>query len=116
VEFYYHESDASVLVLRADGGINAGNAGQFVADLEKLVDAGLTKIIVDCGGLDRISSYAIGVLLGLHKRLAKHGGDVKLAGVHSGLVRLLQIARVDDFFDFYPDVDRARLAFRPVDP
>jgi len=112
VEFYYHEIDNSVLILRADGGMNADNAGQFVGDLEKLVDAGLSKIIVDCAGLEHISSYGIGVLLFVHRRLARHGGDVKLAGIHTGLVRLLQIARMDTVFDVYPDVNRARLAFR----
>ena len=84
VDFYYHEVDRDVLVLRADGGINHDNAAAFVADLEKLVDAGLSKIIVDCGGLGHISSYGIGVLLRLHKRLARHGGDVKLAGPRDG--------------------------------
>jgi anti-anti-sigma factor len=113
VEFYFHELDNSVLILAADGGINADNAGQFVGDLEKLVDAGIRKIIVDCTHLEHISSYGIGVILRLHKRLAQHGGDVKLAAVHSGIVRLLQIARVDSLFDLYPDVNRARLAFRP---
>ena len=115
MEFYYHELDNSVLILRADGGINADNAAQFVADLEKIVDAGLRKIIVDCAGLDHISSYGIGVLLRVHKRLAGHGGDVKLAGIHTGLVRLLQIARMDAIFEIYPDVNRARLAFRARD-
>ena len=115
MEFYYHEIDNSVLILRADGGINKDTAGQFVQELEKLVDAGLTKIIVDCTGLEHISSYGIGVLLRVHKRLAKHGGDVKLAGLHSGLVTVLRIARLDGLFDIYPDVNRARLAFRPVD-
>jgi anti-anti-sigma factor len=115
LEFYYHELDNSVLILRADGGINADNAAQFVEDLEKIVDAGIRKIIVDCGGLDHISSYGIGVLLHVHKRLARHGGDVKLAGIHAGVVRLLQIARMDAVFDIYPDVNRARLAFRTPD-
>ena len=115
MEFYYHEVDKDVLVLGADGGINADNAGRFVADLETLVDAGLTKIIVDCTSLEHISSYGIGVLLRLHKRLARHGGDVKLAGVHTGLATVMRITRVDQFFDLYPDVDRARLAFRPRD-
>ena len=115
MEFYYHEIDNSVLILRADGGINRDNAGQFVEDLEKLVDAGLSKIIVDCTGLDHISSYGIGMMLRLHKHLAKHGGDVKLAGLHSRLVTVMRIARLDGMFDLYPDVNRARLAFRPVD-
>jgi anti-anti-sigma factor len=115
LEFYFHELDNSVLILAADGGINADNASQFVSDLEKLVDAGIRKIIVDCSQLEHISSYGIGMMLRLHKRLARHGGDVKFAGVHSALVRVLQIARVDTLFEFYPDVNRARLAFRPPD-
>ena len=115
MEFYYDEIDGSVLILRADGGINRDNASQFVRELEKLVDAGLKKIIVDCTGLDHVSSYGLGVMLRVHKRLAKHGGDVKLAGVHSGLVTILRIARLDAVFDVYPDVNRARLAFRPAD-
>jgi anti-anti-sigma factor len=113
MEFYYHELDNSVVILAADGGINADNASQFVTDLEKLVDAGIRKIIVDCSHLDYISSYGIGMLLRLHKRLQRHGGDVKFAGVHLAIVRILQIARVDALFDLYPDVNRARLAFRP---
>src|SRR3954470_16140330 len=104
MEVYYHEIDHRVLILRADGGINHDNAAQFVTDLEKLVDAGLTKIIVDCGGLEHISSYGIGVLIRLHKRLARHGGDVKLAGVHSALATVMRIARVDMLFNLYPDV------------
>lgn len=115
MDFYYHELDRDVLILRADGGINADNAGQFVAELEKLVDAGIKRIIVDCSGLEHISSYGIGMLLRVHRRLAKHGGDVKLAGLQSGVVRILQMARVDGLFDLYPDVNRARLAFRPPD-
>lgn len=113
MEFYYHKIDKDVLILRADGGINKDNAREFVNELEKLVDAGLTKIIIDCEGLEHISSYGIGVLLRVHRRLAKNGGNVKLAGIRSGLVRILQIARVDAMFDLYPDVNRARLAFRP---
>jgi anti-anti-sigma factor len=115
LQFYYHELDNSVLILAADGGINADNASQFVSDLEKVVDAGIRKIIVDCTNLEYVSSYGIGVLLRLHKHLAGHGGDVKFAGVHSAIVRVLQIARVDALFDLYPDVNRARLAFRPPD-
>ena len=52
MEFYYDELERDVLILRADGGINADNAGQFVGDLEKLVDAGIRKIIVDCAHLE----------------------------------------------------------------
>ena len=113
MEFYYHETDGDVLILAADGGLNAANAEQFVGDLERLVDTGVRRIIVDCKNLTHVSSVGLRILLRLHKRLAMHGGDVKLADVHSAIVTLLGITRLNALFDIYPDVDQARLAFRP---
>jgi len=51
MEFYYHEIDNDVLVLIADGGLNANTAEQFVTGIENLVEAGLRKMIVDCARL-----------------------------------------------------------------
>jgi len=56
MDLYYHELDKSVLVLSADGGLNADTAQAFVDQLTLLVDQGLTKIIVDCSQLDYIKS------------------------------------------------------------
>jgi anti-sigma B factor antagonist len=115
MEFYYHELDESVLILAADGGLNADTAKQFVGQLETLVDAGVKKIIVDCTHLDFISSYGIGVLVRLHNKLAKRGGDVKIAGAKSTVLSALTVMRMGKLFEIYPDVNRARLAFRAKD-
>ncbi len=95
MEFFYHELDRDVLILAADGGLNADTASDFVKQLEALVDAGVKKIIVDCTGLDYISSYGIGVLMRLHKKLTKHGGDVKIASPKGFVLKVLHIARLD---------------------
>ena len=112
MEFYYHEIDHDVLILAADGGLDSENAGQFVHDLEALVDAGLTKIIVDCSALHYVSNIAAGRLVQLHGKLAARGGDVKLAEVKAGPLQYLSLVRLDRLFEIYPDVNRARLAFR----
>ena len=52
MEFYYDDVDSEVLVIKADGGLNARTAEGFVEDLEKLVDAGIRKIIVDCSEIE----------------------------------------------------------------
>jgi len=113
MEFYYHEIDNDVLVLIADGGLNANTAGQFVTGIENLVDAGLRKMIVDCTKLTYVSSYGLAVLIRLHKQMKEHGGDVKLCAIGGIVPQALQITRLDKFFEIYPDVNRARLAFRP---
>ncbi len=116
MEIYYDDVDSEVLVVKADGGLNARTADAFVTDLEKLVDTGLRKIIVDCAQLNYISSYGLGVLVRLHSRLARHGGNVKIASVKGVIVDVLRLTRLNTIFEIYPDVDRARLAFRPKTP
>jgi anti-anti-sigma factor len=114
MEFYYHEIDRSVLILSADGGLNSDTAKPFVEQLEKLIEAGMNKIIVDCTKLEYISSYGIATLIGLHKKLS--GGDVKIAAPKSIVLRALTVARISKILEIYPDVDQARLAFRPTTP
>jgi anti-sigma B factor antagonist len=115
MEFYYHEIDRTVLILGADGGLNSDTSKTFVQQLESLVEAGVTRIIVDCTHLEYISSYGIGLLVRLHNKLAKHGGDVKIAAPGGFVMKALSVMHMAKIFEIYPDVDQARLAFRPKD-
>lgn len=117
MELYYHELDRSVLILNADGGLNADTAASFVSQLEQLIDFGVKKMIIDCTNLTYISSYGIGVLVRLHNKLAKLGGDVKIAAAQNFVLQALNLVRLGQLLDIYPDVNQARLAFRaPAEP
>ena len=116
MEFYYHGIEKDVLVVSADGGLNLATSRQFVESVEQLVDNGLRKILVDCEALTYISSFGVGVLLHLHHRLKKHGGDVKVCNVKGMIMKVLKLTRLDEIFDVYPDLERAMLAFRPAKP
>jgi anti-anti-sigma factor len=115
MQFYYSEVENDVLIIRADGGLNSANANEFVDNLGRLIEAGQTKIIVDCTQLEYLSSYGLGVLVRLHSKLAKRGGDVKLACVKGLIKQVLNVTHLNSLFEIYPDVNRARLMFRPTD-
>ena len=51
----------------------------------------------------------------LHARAAKQGGEVKLCGVSGLPMQVLSLMRLDRVFGIYPDIDRARLSFSPLD-
>jgi anti-anti-sigma factor len=112
MEFRTDEIDNDLLILAADGGLSSDTAEQFVAQIERLVDAGLRKIIVDCAHLDYVSSMGLSVLVRLHGRMKKHGGEVKIAGIRGLPAQVLAFTRLNKLFEIYPDVNRARLAFR----
>jgi anti-sigma B factor antagonist len=115
MEFYYHEVERDVLIISVDGGIDRHTSKGFVQDVINLIEDGSRKIIIDCEKLTYISSYGLGVLLRLHKRAKKAGGEVKIASVHSRIAELLNVTHLNKIFSIYPDVNRARLEFRPKD-
>ena len=111
MEFYFRGTDKDVLILSADGGLNSQNAEEFVDELQTLVDAGARKLILDCTRLSYISSYGIGILIRLHKKLAKVGGEVKIAALDSPVVKVLRFLHLDQVFEIYQNVGEARRAF-----
>jgi anti-sigma B factor antagonist len=113
MEFHYDEIDSDVLIIAADGGLNADTAEQFVSSIEKLIDGGVSRIIIDCAKLTTITSYGLGVLIRLHNRMKQRGGDVKIAAVGGLVPQVLQLTKLNELFDIHPDVNRAKLAFRP---
>jgi len=115
MEFYYNEVDKDVLILRADGGLSAQNAHRFVGDLVKLVDAGLKRIIIDCGPLGYISSYGLSLLLRIRGKLRERGADVKVCSVKGIIGEALRVLGTSRILGVYRDVNEARLAFRMRD-
>jgi len=115
MEFFYHEVDRSVLVIAADGGLNNDTIDEFIESVEKLLSAGVERIIVDCDHLDYISSRGVATLLMLHRRMEKRGGDVRLANVRGAVGQIIQTLNLDGVFQMYPTVERAMLSFRKAD-
>jgi anti-anti-sigma factor len=111
MEFYYHDVDRDILIVSADGGLNAQTADQFISGIETMIDGGARRLIVDCTQLRYISSSGLGLLIRLHNRMAKHGGDVKLACVRGAIASMITKTRLSDILQLYPGVDDARAAF-----
>ena len=101
-----------MLVLAVDGGLNAQTSETFVHNIERLVDTGLTKLVIDFRKPTYVSSYGMGMLVRLRSRIRKRSGQVKICGVPGVVAQLLDLTRLNKLFEIYPDVDRARLAFR----
>ena len=112
MQVFLEETDDGIHVLRADGGINGQNASQLIDDVLAAVESGAVRIIVDCQDLEIISSSGLSTLLTLHNRIRTRGGDVKVAGIRHAVAQVLRLTRLDVVLEVYPDVHRAKLAFR----
>lgn len=87
-----------------------GVAADILDRFEAAVDDGVRCVIVDCSKLDFISSGGIGVLIRIHHRLQKRGGEMKVAGISGVVLQALQVTRLDRVFDIHPTVEDAQAA------
>ena len=112
MEFSPKEIDGDVMVIEIDGGLDGTTAEAFTQDVIRMVEGGVSRLIIDCGKLTTLSSVGVGALIRLHKRASLQGGDVKLCHVPGVVVQVLSLMRMDRVFEIYPDLGQARLAFR----
>lgn len=109
------EIDDDIHVVRADGGIDGRTADGFLEQATRLVEGGARRLVIDCQGLDIVSSAGLAALLRVHARMRTLGGDVRLAAVPGAIVQILRITHLDRIFELHDDVNRAKLSFRPKD-
>ena len=111
MEFYFNHTDGAVMVLSADGGLTPDNVPQFIEELDKLLEGGVSKVIIDCTKLTYVSNWGLCKLLREGKDFAKRGGQVRLACVCGRVAKLLTMIGVNERFGLYPSVNSARGSF-----
>lgn len=72
------------------------------------------RVILELDQLPRLTSYTVGQLVLLHKRVFQHGGMVRLCGLNAGGQDVLRILRLADRFPQYRDRSEAVMGNRPA--
>jgi anti-anti-sigma factor len=91
-------------------------AEEFKKLLNKDIDSGYSKIIVDLSNCRFIDSTFLSTIVTALKKVSKIGGNLKLAGVHSETQALLELTGTVKVFEIYETKDEAVKTFslKPV--
>ena len=89
------------------GKLDAFHCDYLLKCVEHQIEEGYKKLILDCHGLEFISSMGLGMLMRVHARMKKLGGDVKLARVHGVVASAITLVRLDRALHMYPTVEEA---------
>jgi len=114
MQFYVHPTYRDVLVLQADRELDSYVPSKFMDELQRVIDAGTRKLVIECSQLSHVSSIGIASLIRLYKRVVEGGGQVRLVGVQGPFARLLEITRLNQVFQIHPTLDDALRAFAEV--
>lgn len=86
------EASGDVVIMELAGQLDAHTAPIFEKFLEERVRGkGLSKLVLDFGQLDYISSAGLGVLMGLIEEVRSTNGDIRLANLPEKIYHVLDL-------------------------
>jgi anti-sigma B factor antagonist len=107
--------DGDILTIVLRGDLDSTSAPEFDRQIQGHLDAGRSKMIIDCRNLGYISSLGIASLVALQTKLRRRGGEVKLAAIFGPAMDVMRLVRLDKMLDIYGDLEFARKSFYPTD-
>ncbi len=103
--------DDDILAVLVRGSLDTTTTEEFDREIQKHLDEGRSKIIIDCRYLDNITSMGIGRLVMLQTRMRRKGGAVKLSTIQGPVAEVIKLVGLDKILDIYGDLEFARQSF-----
>jgi anti-sigma B factor antagonist len=90
-------------IISVCGRIDATTSKDLENALNSLIDENNTKIVLDLGGVEYISSVGLRVMLAALKKVKPKKGDVKLAALQPFVREVFEITGFTKLFTIYPN-------------
>ncbi|MET9223013.1 STAS domain-containing protein [Streptomyces sp. NPDC088197] len=104
VEVGHHGRSA---VFAPTGELDHHTADLLSEPLDAALDAGTTRLVIDCSGLEFCDSTGLNVLLSARLRADAAGGAVHLAAMQPTVARVFEITGADTVFTVHATLDQA---------
>jgi anti-sigma B factor antagonist len=97
-------------VLPLTGEIDLHVSPGIAASLKAMTSTKPEQLVIDLSGVSYIDSSGLAVLIEGMQSVAAYGGKFALAGLQETVRPIFEIARLDQVFRIFPDVDAALAA------
>ena len=84
----------------------------FFASVQKLVEDGAQRLVIDLSPVTYIDSASIGCLMDIHRLLQEHEGAVRLSGLQPRVETMISMTGVHKIIDIHREETEALAAFR----
>jgi anti-anti-sigma factor len=96
--------------LRLEGNLNSVTADELEEKLQSFIENGEVNLVVDFSGVPYVSSRGWGILISVVQAVRKQGGDIKIAGMCSNVLRLFYQTGLSSIFEIYAGSTRQHFA------
>lgn len=90
-------------VITIEGFVDAHTAPHFENAIQKEIEAGRNRVIVNCEKLNYISSAGLGVFMSFIEEVREIGGDIKICGLTPKVKHTFEILGFQDIFEMLDD-------------
>jgi anti-sigma B factor antagonist len=97
-------------VLPLDGEIDLHVSPRVAVSLAQMTQKRLNPVVVDLTRVSYIDSSGLAVLIEAMQHIEEYGGKFALAGLQENVRSIFEIARLDQVFRIFADVDAALAA------
>lgn len=101
------EFESSLAIVSLEGRVDTTNANEFENSMLQVLADGYTKIVLDCSGLDYISSSGLRVFLIVQKKITAAKGQFRLCGLQPEIVEIFDISGFTSIFSIFPNKEAA---------
>lgn len=98
-------------VLRINGSLDSFSFPKLEDALAKLRETERHRVILDCSGLNYISSVALGALIGFSRRARENGGDLLLAQLSPKVFNIIELLGFNRILAIHETREQAVQAF-----
>jgi anti-sigma B factor antagonist len=96
-----------VTVLGPKGRLDAESSLDFRERLRRLVESGVSQLVIDLGEVSSIDSTGLGAIIGGLRRARQKGGDLRIARPSQEVLTVLQLTSLDRVLRPYETIEDA---------
>jgi anti-sigma B factor antagonist len=100
-----------VTVVRVEGQLVVGNRGELKEFIQRLLDRGDRRFVLDFSATGYIDSSGLGALVSLARKVREEGGDLRLSALNEDLRSLFELTKLDTLFTISETPDQALATF-----
>ena len=100
-----------IFILIPKGRLDASTADEFRAKILQIIEDGTHNIVLDCEGLDYISSAGLRVLLEATKKVKQNQGKIVLCSLQPYIQEIFEVSMFDAFLPLTPGLGDALKEF-----
>jgi anti-sigma B factor antagonist len=90
-----------------EGRVDAGTSAELEISLASLIEKGCTRLLLDCSGLNYISSSGLRVFLVIKKKMVSLSGRFEISGLSPNIKEIFDISGFSSMFKIYPNRESA---------